>query len=183
MSELICWIIPPKTGSSRFLLNGISCKSSSPGPAYNFALSGTFPSKRANMTTGVPSSTFVSPGVTVSSYPFCVFEPVGLFGDKKDNFWEMGDTGPCGPCSEIHIDLGPEMCDRKNAAGHKCVVNGGCARFIELWNLVFIQYNRAEDGKLIELDINILKAPEIFNSYPFYLHDIKFLLVNIIFWS
>ncbi len=74
-----------------------------------------------------------------------------LFGSKKDNFWEMGDTGPCGPCSEIHIDLGADMCDKKNVAGHKCAVNGGCARFIELWNLVFIQYNRTEDGKLVEL--------------------------------
>jgi len=74
-----------------------------------------------------------------------------LFGGKKDNFWEMGNTGPCGPCSEIHIDLGPDMCDKKNIAGHKCAVNGGCARFIELWNLVFIQYNRADDGELVEL--------------------------------
>ncbi len=70
---------------------------------------------------------------------------------KKDNFWEMGDAGPCGPCSEIHIDLGPDMCDKKKVAGHRCSVNGGCARFIELWNLVFIQYNRTEDGKLVEL--------------------------------
>jgi len=61
---------------------------------------------------------------------------------RNDNFWEMGDTGPCGPCSEIHIDLGPDACDMKNVRGHKCRVNGGCARFIELWNLVFIQYNR-----------------------------------------
>ncbi|HUW19047.1 MAG TPA: alanine--tRNA ligase [Sedimentisphaerales bacterium] len=67
---------------------------------------------------------------------------------KKDNFWEMGETGPCGPCSEIHIDLGPDMCDKKDVPGHKCAVNAGCARFIELWNLVFIQYNRTEDGKL-----------------------------------
>jgi alanyl-tRNA synthetase len=70
---------------------------------------------------------------------------------KKDNFWEMGDTGPCGPCSEIHIDLGPEACDRKGVAGHKCGVNGDCARYIELWNLVFIQFNRKSDGKLIPL--------------------------------
>ena len=77
-------------------------------------------------------------------------ERVLAFG-KKDNFWEMGDTGPCGPCSEIHIDLGPEMCDKKNVPGHKCAVNAGCARFIELWNLVFIQYNRNEDGKLTPL--------------------------------
>ena len=77
-------------------------------------------------------------------------ERVLAFG-KKDNFWEMGDTGPCGPCSEIHIDLGPDMCDKKKVPGHKCSVNGGCARFIELWNLVFIQYNRTEEGELLEL--------------------------------
>jgi alanyl-tRNA synthetase len=70
---------------------------------------------------------------------------------KKDNFWEMGETGPCGPCSEIHIDLGPERCDMKNVPGHQCRVNGGCARFIELWNLVFIQFNRQPDGKLLPL--------------------------------
>ncbi len=70
---------------------------------------------------------------------------------KKDNFWEMGNTGPCGPCSEIHIDLGPDMCDRKNTPGHKCHVNCGCSRFIELWNLVFIQYNHTNDHKLVPL--------------------------------
>jgi len=74
-----------------------------------------------------------------------------LFGGKKDNFWEMGETGPCGPCSEIHIDRGPDMCDKKDVPGHKCEVNGGCSRFIELWNLVFIQYNRTDDGKLLSL--------------------------------
>jgi|Deesub1362B_J571_1020462.scaffolds.fasta_scaffold06002_2 alanyl-tRNA synthetase len=68
--------------------------------------------------------------------------------DEKDNFWEMGETGPCGPCSEIHIDLGPERCDKQHIPGHVCQVNGGCARFIELWNLVFIQYNRTESGEL-----------------------------------
>jgi alanyl-tRNA synthetase len=77
-------------------------------------------------------------------------ERVLEFG-KKDNFWEMGETGPCGPCSEMHIDLGPEMCDMKDVKGHKCAVNAGCARFIELWNLVFIQYNRQSGGKLVEL--------------------------------
>jgi alanyl-tRNA synthetase len=77
-------------------------------------------------------------------------ERVLAFG-KKDNFWEMGEVGPCGPCSEIHIDLGPEHCDKKSEKTHKCSVNGDCSRFIELWNLVFIQFNRAEDGKLSPL--------------------------------
>ncbi|MHC4331852.1 MAG: alanine--tRNA ligase, partial [Planctomycetota bacterium] len=70
---------------------------------------------------------------------------------KKDNFWEMGETGPCGPCSEIHIDLGPDRCDMKNVPGHECRVNAGCARFIELWNLVFIQFNRQPGGELVPL--------------------------------
>ncbi|GAI92064.1 unnamed protein product, partial [marine sediment metagenome] len=70
---------------------------------------------------------------------------------KKDNFWEMGETGPCGPCSEIHIDLGPDACDMKNVPGHKCSVNAGCSRYIELWNLVFIQFNRQSDGELLPL--------------------------------
>jgi len=80
-------------------------------------------------------------------------ERVLSFG-RKDNFWEMGDTGPCGPCSEIHIDLGPERCDKKNVPGHKCKINGGCSRFIELWNLVFIQYNQFEDGRILPLPAN-----------------------------
>ena len=63
----------------------------------------------------------------------------------------MGDGGPCGPCSEIHIDRGAEACDQNHVPGHVCAVNGGCARFIELWNLVFIQYNRIESGELQEL--------------------------------
>ena len=68
-------------------------------------------------------------------------------GDK-DNFWEMGETGPCGPCSEIHYDRGPEGCDKTGTPDHVCAVNGDCARYIELWNLVFIQYNRDSEGKL-----------------------------------
>jgi alanyl-tRNA synthetase len=77
-------------------------------------------------------------------------ERVLAFG-KKDNFWEMGDIGPCGPCSEIHIDLGPDRCDKKDVPGHQCKVNAGCSRFIELWNLVFIQYHRTEDGRVLPL--------------------------------
>ena len=67
---------------------------------------------------------------------------------RKDNFWEMAATGPCGPCSEIHLDLGPQACDRQGVEGHSCAVNGDCARYIEIWNLVFIQYNHLEDGSL-----------------------------------
>jgi alanyl-tRNA synthetase len=77
-------------------------------------------------------------------------ERIGRFGEKE-NFWEMGETGPCGPCSEIHLDRGPAACDRQGAAAHECRVNGDCARYIELWNLVFIQYNRKEDRSLEEL--------------------------------
>jgi alanyl-tRNA synthetase len=77
-------------------------------------------------------------------------ERVSRFGEKE-NFWEMGETGPCGPCSEIHLDRGPAACDRPGVAGHQCRVNGDCARYIELWNLVFIQFNRAEDRSLSEL--------------------------------
>ncbi len=76
-------------------------------------------------------------------------EHIIRFG-MKENFWEMGETGPCGPCSEIHIDLGPERCDKKDIP-HKCQVNGECGRYIELWNLVFIQYNREPDQSLVEL--------------------------------
>jgi alanyl-tRNA synthetase len=77
-------------------------------------------------------------------------ERVSRFG-AKENFWEMGETGPCGPCSEIHLDRGPEACDMKGAPGHECRVNGDCARYIELWNLVFIQYNRKDNRELEEL--------------------------------
>src|SRR5213594_4165871 len=70
---------------------------------------------------------------------------------EAENFWEMGETGPCGPCSEIHIDRGPAACDRRADTTHRCAVNGGCARYIELWNLVFIQHNRDAQGKLSDL--------------------------------
>nr|HPR18474.1 alanine--tRNA ligase [Candidatus Cloacimonadota bacterium] len=70
------------------------------------------------------------------------------FHGDKDNFWEMGNSGPCGPCSEIHIDRGKEFCNKLNDPNHVCKVNGDCHRFIELWNLVFIQFNRDEEGVL-----------------------------------
>ena len=69
---------------------------------------------------------------------------------EDENFWEMGETGPCGPCSEIHIDRGPAACDRQGAP-HRCAVNGDCARYIEIWNLVFIQNNRDASGALSDL--------------------------------
>lgn len=71
-----------------------------------------------------------------------------ILGNKKDNFWEMGDTGPCGPCSEIHIDLRSEE-ERKAIPGVE-LVNKGHHLVIEIWNLVFIQYNRKANG-LLEL--------------------------------
>ncbi|MBP7333792.1 MAG: alanine--tRNA ligase [Candidatus Cloacimonas sp.] len=71
--------------------------------------------------------------------------------DDKDNFWEMGETGPCGPCSEIHIDRGISHCTMQNVPGHICEINGSCSRYIELWNLVFIQYNRQADKTLSPL--------------------------------
>ena len=70
-----------------------------------------------------------------------------LFFGRKENFWQMAEFGPCGPCSEIHLDLGEER-DNLRGEPHKCGVNGECTRFLELWNNVFIQYNLFEDGRL-----------------------------------
>ncbi|HMQ00578.1 MAG TPA: alanine--tRNA ligase, partial [Cyclobacteriaceae bacterium] len=72
-----------------------------------------------------------------------------IYGSKKDNFWEMGDTGPCGPCSEIHIDLRTEA-DIEVKAGRE-LVNNDHSQVIEIWNLVFMEFNRLSSGKLESL--------------------------------
>jgi alanyl-tRNA synthetase len=69
--------------------------------------------------------------------------------DEKDNFWQMGETGPCGPCSEIHYDLGPDAADEGRANEPFPSDAGG--RYVEIWNLVFMQFDRSADGKLTPL--------------------------------
>lgn len=75
-------------------------------------------------------------------------------GNKHDNFWEMGDTGPCGPCSEIHIDIRPES-ERAKTDG-LLLVNRSHPQVIEIWNLVFMQYNRKADGSLEPLPAKVI---------------------------
>src|SRR5436305_14919542 len=73
----------------------------------------------------------------------------------KDNFWQMGDTGPCGPCSEVHYDSGPEASDKQHpeCAAGKCQFPcpHDCGRYMEIWNLVFMQFDRDASGKLTPL--------------------------------
>ncbi len=72
-----------------------------------------------------------------------------LLGNKKDNFWEMGDTGPCGPCTEIHVDCRTD--DERKQVDGKTLVNNDHPQVIEIWNNVFIQFNRMKDGSLEQL--------------------------------
>ncbi len=74
-------------------------------------------------------------------------ERIFEFG-AKDNFWQMGDTGPCGPCSEIHYDMGPAASDQGHA---DCAFGCDCGRYVEIWNLVFMQFDRDASGKLTPL--------------------------------
>ena len=90
---------------------------------------------------GIPMST-----IAYEAWKKLVPEDKIIFGNKKDNFWEMGDTGPCGPCSEIHVDCRSDE-ERKLIPG-KDLVNNDHPQVIEIWNNVFMQYNRLKDGTL-----------------------------------
>jgi len=97
---------------------------------------------------GNPSENVPRDDEAFNCWKKCFRDPEGriLEGSKKDNFWEMGDTGPCGPCSEIHIDIRDDA-ERIRIPGDT-LVNKGHPQVIEIWNLVFIQYNRLADGRL-----------------------------------
>ncbi len=85
---------------------------------------------------------------TIGAPKHRVIEIPGL----KDNFWAMGDTGPCGPCSEIHYDMGPAASDLGHGVtAPECQFPCDCGRYVEIWNLVFMQFNRDEKGKLTPL--------------------------------
>ncbi len=98
---------------------------------------------------GDPAENIPASKVALECWKQLVDENQIVYGNKKDNFWEMGDTGPCGPCSEIHVDCRPDA-ERALIPGRD-LVNKDHPQVIEIWNNVFIQYNRKKDGSLEEL--------------------------------
>jgi alanyl-tRNA synthetase len=95
---------------------------------------------------GDPKENIPSSSIALEEWKKLVPEDRIIYGNKKDNFWEMGDTGPCGPCTEIHVDCRSDE-ERKNIPG-RTLVNKDHPQVIEIWNNVFIQYNRKKDGTL-----------------------------------
>ena len=99
---------------------------------------------------GDPKENIPASTIALSVWKHLLPEDHIVMGNKKDNFWEMGETGPCGPCSEIHVDCRPDE-ERKLVPGH-LLVNKDHPQVIEIWNNVFIQYNRLKDGSLQPLE-------------------------------
>ena len=94
-----------------------------------------------------------------------------LKGNKKDNFWEMGDQGPCGPCSEIHVDI--RTPEEKAAVDGKTLVNEDHPQVVEIWNLVFMQYNRKANGTLEELPNKHIDTGMGFERLCMVMQDVK----------
>lgn len=95
---------------------------------------------------GDPAEGLPPSSIALEEWKKLVAEDRIVYGNKKDNFWEMGETGPCGPCSEIHVDCRPDS-ERAKIPG-RALVNKDHPQVIEIWNNVFIQYNRLKDGSL-----------------------------------
>ncbi|RIJ41739.1 alanine--tRNA ligase [Pontibacter oryzae] len=98
---------------------------------------------------GDPSENLVKDQEAYDIWKTMIAEDRILMGSKKDNFWEMGDTGPCGPCTEIHIDLRAD--EERAAVNGKDLVNNDHPQVVEIWNNVFMEFNRLADGRLVKL--------------------------------